>query len=528
MGKYLDSTGLAHLIGKIKTALSGKQATLVSGTNIKTVNNQSLLGSGNITISGGSSLPSGGAANDVLAKNSSTEGDLKWLTLGEAASLDSSDFGALAWEDSLTYSDVGAAAAQHSHSEYFSSTVNRTANTVLAAPNGSNGHASFRKLVAADLPDLSGSYLPLSGGNLTGNLGVKSVLTLGSNTTAEENGIKLKGGGTRNGWVLRTISAANGDGDAVLLGDGGMTIVGGGESAANLWTALGVSAGTEQLHLAADSSVFIHPNCQTVADRYSWEFNTSGNLSGPDGGSYVANDGQFYADSDGLTSGTHPSTETAGRGVIFRDSNNAIIGAIQPRFGTSSQEWQALRLYSQRKIGTADKYNILDLRVDDDGNQVVYTNNAAAWRSALGLGTAATHAASYFQQEHDYYAASSATNVTVANTSLYRFLVILFRTNSATYTGGGASAAASPLNSTMVHINKKSSGSVYVSLMGAHAMSGTSVQIRTGLATVTCSATAGKVTLSNQRYINLGNGSSGTKEVGTQTDMALVGVIGIY
>ena len=38
----------------INTALSGKQATLVSGTNIKTINNQSLLGSGNIDIQGGS------------------------------------------------------------------------------------------------------------------------------------------------------------------------------------------------------------------------------------------------------------------------------------------------------------------------------------------------------------------------------------------------------------------------------------------------------------------------------------------
>jgi hypothetical protein len=35
-----------------QTALNGKQATLVSGSNIKTINNESLLGSGNITISG--------------------------------------------------------------------------------------------------------------------------------------------------------------------------------------------------------------------------------------------------------------------------------------------------------------------------------------------------------------------------------------------------------------------------------------------------------------------------------------------
>ena len=39
----------------VYNALQGKQDTLVSGTNIKTINNQSLLGSGNITISGGGS-----------------------------------------------------------------------------------------------------------------------------------------------------------------------------------------------------------------------------------------------------------------------------------------------------------------------------------------------------------------------------------------------------------------------------------------------------------------------------------------
>ena len=40
----------------VDTALSGKQATLVSGENIKTINNQSLLGSGNINIQGGGDM----------------------------------------------------------------------------------------------------------------------------------------------------------------------------------------------------------------------------------------------------------------------------------------------------------------------------------------------------------------------------------------------------------------------------------------------------------------------------------------
>ena len=41
---------------EVSTALSSKQDTLVSGTNVKTINNESILGSGNITIQGGNNV----------------------------------------------------------------------------------------------------------------------------------------------------------------------------------------------------------------------------------------------------------------------------------------------------------------------------------------------------------------------------------------------------------------------------------------------------------------------------------------
>ena len=47
---YLDKTGLTRLWSKITGKLGQKQDTLVSGTNIKTINNQSLLGRGNIDV----------------------------------------------------------------------------------------------------------------------------------------------------------------------------------------------------------------------------------------------------------------------------------------------------------------------------------------------------------------------------------------------------------------------------------------------------------------------------------------------
>jgi hypothetical protein len=59
----------------LDTALNGKQATLVSGTNIKTINGESLLGSGNIVItssSGGTTLPNGTNTNQYVGWNGSS------------------------------------------------------------------------------------------------------------------------------------------------------------------------------------------------------------------------------------------------------------------------------------------------------------------------------------------------------------------------------------------------------------------------------------------------------------------------
>lgn len=56
---YITADALAAFYTKAETdaLLAGKQATLESGTNIKTINGESILGSGDITIQGGGSEP---------------------------------------------------------------------------------------------------------------------------------------------------------------------------------------------------------------------------------------------------------------------------------------------------------------------------------------------------------------------------------------------------------------------------------------------------------------------------------------
>lgn len=73
------STAVAATASAVKAAYdlaNGKQDTLVSGTNIKTINNQSLLGSGNISISGGG----GSSWTDISS--------LAWVqSIGDAATI---------------------------------------------------------------------------------------------------------------------------------------------------------------------------------------------------------------------------------------------------------------------------------------------------------------------------------------------------------------------------------------------------------------------------------------------------------
>lgn len=67
---------------EVSTGLAGKQDVLVSGTNIKTINNESILGSGNIVIQGGGSSYTEGKGIDITS-------DV--ISIDESAKMDWSD-----------------------------------------------------------------------------------------------------------------------------------------------------------------------------------------------------------------------------------------------------------------------------------------------------------------------------------------------------------------------------------------------------------------------------------------------------
>jgi len=118
----------------------------------------------------------------------------------------------------------GKAASGHAHSNYYDSTTSRAANTVLAAPNGSHGRASFRKLTIYDLPVTLGNdtwetipYIRADGGMEIGkyiDFHISDGNTSDNNARiiADENGItfigtvhgKFKGDFSNEGLSLGT------------------------------------------------------------------------------------------------------------------------------------------------------------------------------------------------------------------------------------------------------------------------------------------------------------------------------------
>lgn len=70
-GTGLPESGVTNLT----TDLSGKQATLVSGTNIKTINSATILGSGNIALATNQNINDSLVANAFVLRNSKAAGD---------------------------------------------------------------------------------------------------------------------------------------------------------------------------------------------------------------------------------------------------------------------------------------------------------------------------------------------------------------------------------------------------------------------------------------------------------------------
>lgn len=115
-----------------------------------------------------------------------------------------------------------------------------------------------------------------AGDIMTGNLTFSSATT--------PLGLKFAGAGGRVGTPIM-FYPSSADGSGIVIGDGGRTIIGGGESATALRTELDKGSAVpkdadERMDIASDGYIYFHTGCQDMANHITTFINSQGHMEG--------------------------------------------------------------------------------------------------------------------------------------------------------------------------------------------------------------------------------------------------------
>jgi hypothetical protein len=207
-----ESNGVGGYVTKSVTGaniLSSKQDTLISGTNIKTINSTTILGSGDLTVQ-----PTLLSGTNIKTINSNS-------ILGSGNLVISS--GVTSVSATTPVVATGTTTPVISLASNYGDTQNpyasKTANNILAAPNGSSGVPTFRAIVGEDIPTLNQNTTGTAS-NVTGIVAVAN----GGTGTATPSLVAGTGVTITGTFPNQTINSSGGGGGGTQIGD----LIGGG------------------------------------------------------------------------------------------------------------------------------------------------------------------------------------------------------------------------------------------------------------------------------------------------------------
>jgi len=201
-----QSDGAGGYITKSVTGaniIGSKQDTLISGTNIKTINSTTLLGSGNLAVQ--PTLVSGTNIKTINSNSILGSGDL--VITGGVSSVSATT------PVVATGTTTPVISLASNYGDTLNPYASKTANNILAAPNGSSGVPTFRAIVGADIPTLNQNTTGTAS-NVTGIVAVANGGT-GTATPSLVAGTNITVTGT---FPNQTINSSGGGGGGGLQG----------------------------------------------------------------------------------------------------------------------------------------------------------------------------------------------------------------------------------------------------------------------------------------------------------------------
>ncbi len=191
----------------ITAAVSGKQDTLISGTNIKTINNESILGSGNIDIQGGGSTYTAGRGiditNDTISFNLPISAGTGSNSIAEGDNTTASGIYGSHAEGYRTRATGWGAHAEGNNTQASGNYSHAEGNQTVAS--GNNSHAEGFATKANNLAEhASGQYNVSSKANNTFGDSGNTLFSVGNgtSTSARHNAFEIR----QNGDIYLTLN----------------------------------------------------------------------------------------------------------------------------------------------------------------------------------------------------------------------------------------------------------------------------------------------------------------------------------
>lgn len=156
INEYIFGNGANKALASIKDGLFSGAATYVRDSNNNT-NNISITYSKAAQASTSWLASWNGYELGSISPSNITAGKATKLATARTITLSGAVTGSVSFDGSANVTFTTS--VNHTHSQYYDSNISRTKNTVLAAPNGADGKAVFRSLVAADIPTLTKSKI---------------------------------------------------------------------------------------------------------------------------------------------------------------------------------------------------------------------------------------------------------------------------------------------------------------------------------------------------------------------------------
>lgn len=156
INEYVFGNGANKALASIKDGLFSGAATYVRDSNNNT-NNISITYSKAGQASTSWLASWNGYELGSISPSNITAGKATKLATACAITLSGAVTGSVSFDGSANVTLTTS--VNHTHSQYYDTNISRTKNTVLAAPNGADGKAVFRSLVAADIPTLTKSKI---------------------------------------------------------------------------------------------------------------------------------------------------------------------------------------------------------------------------------------------------------------------------------------------------------------------------------------------------------------------------------